>query len=126
MSEEKRNCIFTNLPATTKLTISSSKHNWTKSVPCTKEFLESKKNNKLTDIEFKLIELFYLKELTLLKIDYLENKMKEIRSMLNLENYSKITLQDIEIINIDTKKAEELTKKEESDKIIVVEKNFWE
>ena len=126
MKEEKRKCIFTNLPATAKLTISSSKHNWTKSVPCTKEFLQSKKNNKLTDVEFKLIELFYLKELAFIKIEHLENKMEEVRKMLNFDNYAKITLQDIEIIEINLQKAEELTHIEESAKIVANDKNLWE
>jgi hypothetical protein len=126
MSDDKRNCIFTNLPATAKLTLSSSRHNWTKSVPCTKEFLESKKNNKLNDVEFKLVELFFLKETALLRVDYLENKMTEIRKMLNLNDHIKISLQDIEIIEINLEKAEELTHVEESAKIILNDKNLWE
>lgn len=126
MNDNKRNCIFTDLPATAKITLSSSKHSWTKSVPCTKEFLESKKINKLTDAEFKLVELFYLKETALLRAEYLNNKMKEIRKMLNFDNYVKITLQDIEIIEINLEKAEELTNIEEPAKIIVNSKNIWE
>lgn len=126
MNDDKRNCIFTNLPATAKLTISSSKHNWTKSIPCTKEFLQSKKNNKLTDIEFRLVELFYLKETALLRAEYLEGKMEELRKMLNFDSYAKITLQDIEIIEINLEKAEELTHTEESAKIIINDKNLWE
>jgi hypothetical protein len=126
MNEDKRDCIFTKLPATAKLTVSSSKHNWTKSVPCTKEFLESKKTNKLTDVEFRLVELFYLKESALLRAEYLENKMEELRQMIDLSGYNKITLQDIEIIEIDIKKAEELTNIEEPAKIVVAEKNLWE
>jgi len=126
MNNDIRKCIFTNLPATAKLTISSSKHSWTKTVPCTKEFLKSKQNNKLTDIEFKLIELFYLKELALTRIEYLDNKMEEIRKMLNFDGYDKITLQDIEIIEINLEKAEELTHIEEPAKIIINDKNLWE
>lgn len=126
MNNDIRNCIFTNLPATAKITISSSKHSWTKTVPCTKEFLKSKKNNKLTDVEFKLIELFYLKEIALLRVEYLQNKMEEVRKMLDLNDYAKITLQDIEIIEINLEKAEELTHTEESAKIVVTEKNIWE
>lgn len=126
MNDDIRKCIFTNLPATAKLTISSSKHSWTKTVPCTKEFLQSKKNNKLTDVEFKLIELFYLKEIAHLRVEYLQNKMEEIRKMLNFDDYAKITLQDIEIIEINLEKAEELTHVEESAKIVVSDKNLWE
>jgi hypothetical protein len=126
MNEDKRNCIFTNLTATAKLTISSSKHNWTKSVPCTKEFLESKKINKLTDAEFKLVELFYLKEIALSRVDYLESKMEEVRKMLNFDDHAKITLQDIEIIEISLEKAEELTHVEEPAKIVLSDKNLWE
>ena len=126
MNDNKRNCIFTDLPATAKITLSSSKHSWTKSVPCTKEFLESKKINKLTDIEFKLVELFYLKEAAILRAEYLDNKMKEIRKMLNFDNYVKITLQDVEIIEINLEKAEELTNIEEPVKIIINSKNIWE
>jgi hypothetical protein len=126
MDDNKRNCIFTDLPATAKITLSSSKHSWTKSVPCTKEFLESKKINKLTDIEFKLVELFYLKEAAILRAEYLDNKMKEIRKMLNFDNYAKITLQDVEIIEINLEKAEELTNIEEPVKIIINSKNIWE
>lgn len=126
MNDNKRNCIFTDLPATAKITLSSSKHSWTKSVPCTKEFLESKKINKLTDIEFKLVELFYLKEAAILRTEYLDNKMKEIRKMLNFDNYAKITLQDVEIIEINLEKAEELTNIEEPVKIIINSKNIWE
>lgn len=126
MSEEKKSCIFTNLPATAKLVISSSKHNWTKSVPCTKEYLESKKNKSLTYVEFKLIELFYLKEMALLKKDFFENKMQELREMLSIENYENITLQDIEIVNITVEEAKELTKQEEPAKIIAGQKNIWE
>jgi hypothetical protein len=126
MNNDIRKCIFTNLPATAKLTISSSKHSWTKTVPCTKEFLQSKKNNKLTDVEFKLIELFYLKEIAHLRVEYLQNKMEEVRKMLNFDDYAKITLQDIEIIEINLEKAEELTHVEESAKIVVNDKNLWE
>jgi hypothetical protein len=126
MDDNKRNCIFTGLPATAKITLSSSKHSWTKSVPCTKEFLESKKINKLTDIEFKLVELFYLKEAAILRAEYLDDKMKEIRKMLNFDNYAKITLQDVEIIEINLEKAEELTNIEEPVKIIINSKNIWE
>lgn len=126
MSEEKRNCVFTGLPATAKLIISSSKHSWTKSVPCTKEYLESKKNNSLTYIEFKLIELFYLKELALLKKDFFEGKMQELREMLTIENHETITLEDIEIVNITPEEAKELTKQEEPAKIILGHKNIWE
>jgi hypothetical protein len=52
--------------------------------------------------------------------------MEELRQMINLSGYNKITLQDIEIIEIDIKKAEELTNIEEPAKIVVAEKNLWE
>jgi hypothetical protein len=126
MNNDIRKCIFTNLPATAKLTLSSSRHNWIKSVPCTKEFLESKKNNKLTDVEFKLIELFHLKEMAFLRIEHLDRKMEEVRNMLNFDDYAKITLQDIEMVEINLEKAEELTHVEEPAKIIINDKNLWE
>lgn len=128
MENEKRNCIFTNLPATAKLTLTSSKHNWTKSVPCTKEFLEYKKSNKLNDLEFKLIETFFQKELALLKADYFENKMQEIRKLLDLNDYYKIKIEDIETSIPEKDKAFELTKEKNEDSIVIADskKNFWE
>lgn len=128
MSEEKRNCIFTNMPATAKLTLASSKHNWTKSVPCTKEFLEYKKSNKLNDLEFKLIETFFQKELALLRADYFENKMQEIRKLLDLNDYYKIKIEDIEISIPEKSQSFNLTKEEDKDTLTVVsdKKNFWE
>lgn len=128
MNDERKKCIFTNLPATTKLIISSSKHSWTKIVPCTKEFLESKKTNKLNDLEFKLIEIFFQKEIALLKVDYFENKMKEIRDLLSLDNSYKISMQDIEISIPQKNEALSLTENEEEDTITIVEdkNSFWE
>lgn len=128
MESEKRNCIFTNLPATAKLTLTSSKHNWTKSVPCTKEFLEYKKSNKLNDLEFKLIETFFQKELALLRADYFENKMQEIRKLLDLNDYYKIKIEDIEISVPEKNESFDLTKEENKDTITIVEgkKSFWE
>ena len=52
--------------------------------------------------------------------------MEEIRKMLNFDGYDKITLQDIEIIEINLEKAEELTHIEEPAKIIINDKNLWE
>lgn len=79
--DEKRKCIFTNLPATSKIKITSSKHNWAKSVPCSKDFLEKKGSRPLNELEFRLVELFYEQELARLRVEHYEAQMNEIRSL---------------------------------------------
>ena len=103
----KRNCIFTNEPSNAKLTISSSKHNWVKSVPCTKEFLKHKGDRRLNGLEFKLVELFYKQELAKLKIESYEDQMVEIRKKMEFD----LSAEDIEWLEADLGEWDE----EESD-----------
>jgi hypothetical protein len=145
MSDEKRKCIFTNLPSDTKLVLASSRHSWTKSIPCTKQFLNSKKDTSLTDTEFKLVELFFQKELTLLKLDQIEKNMEDLRKKLEIKQTSKLEIQDLRIIlnnedfdqitkEIETpsepnkemkKTAKSFTNTEKEDTIKEVDKDFW-
>jgi len=117
MNDEKRNCIFTNLPADSKIVVSSSKQNWTKAVPCTKKFKESKQNSELTDLEFKLVELFIQKELALLKVEHFENKMNKIRSLLSNDYSFELKKQDIDLLDIKIINTISLTSTEKEDKI---------
>lgn len=80
MEDDKRLCIFTQKLADAKLTITKDKHNWAKKVPCSKEFLEQKKDSTLTDDEFQLVELFFAKEILLSKIENIERLMNEKRA----------------------------------------------
>jgi hypothetical protein len=79
----KRNCIFTNKPANSKFTIGSDKQNWAKSVPCTKEYLADRGDKPPTELEIRLIELFYEQELCRLRIDEYDAQMDEIRSVMS-------------------------------------------
>ena len=84
MKFEKRRCIFTNQESDAKLKVSKrDKYNWAKSVPCTKAFLEKKGDKSLTEHEFELVKLFFLKELGLAELSNIELKMKETRSLLD-------------------------------------------
>jgi hypothetical protein len=123
MNDKKRNCIFTDLPADSKLIVSSSKQNWTKAVPCTKEYKESRKTTLLTDIEFKLVELFIQKELALLRVEFFENKMSEIRQLLGYKNVFDIKNENLEIVEIGVDKDNILTVLEKDDNIIKEPKN---
>lgn len=83
---DKRKCIFTGQIAnfSMKITsIESEKHNWAKSVPCTKEFYESLEGRPLNKYEFKLVELFYEQELSRLNIARLEEKINCVRNLAN-------------------------------------------
>lgn len=79
----KRNCIFTNKPANSKFTIGSDKQNWAKSVPCTKEYLADRGDKPPTELEIRLVELFYEQELCRLRIDEYDAQMDEIRSIMS-------------------------------------------
>lgn len=79
----KRNCIFTNKPANSKFTIGSDKQNWAKSVPCTKEYLADRGDKPPTELEIRLIELFYEQELCRLRIEQYSTQMDEIRSIMS-------------------------------------------
>lgn len=94
---EKRKCIFTGKPANAKLTISSDRHNWVKSVPCDKEWLDSQQPDfEPNELHFRLIELFYEKELARLRTEFLEAKMEDIRSKLasKVERVTIVTARD--------------------------------
>lgn len=79
----KRNCIFTGKEAdfSMKVVGSRDKHNWAKSVPCTKEFFDSLDGRPLNKYEFKLVELFYEQEISKLNIARLEEKMTCVRDL---------------------------------------------
>lgn len=79
----KRNCIFTNKPANSKFTIGSDKQNWAKSVPCTKEYLADRGDKPPTELEIRLVELFYEQELCRLRIEQYSTQMDEIRSIMS-------------------------------------------
>ena len=79
----KRNCIFTNKPANSKFTIGSDKQNWAKSVPCTKEYLADRGDKPPTELEIRLVELFYEQELCRLRIEQYNAQMVEIRALMS-------------------------------------------
>ena len=79
----KRNCIFTNKPANAKFTIGSDTQNWAKSVPCTKEYLAERGDNPPTELEIRLVELFYEQELCRLRIEQYNAQMDEIRALMS-------------------------------------------
>lgn len=87
--KEKRQCIFTGQISDAKLTISSDRYNWVKSVPCTKEFISKKDGKPLNDLEFRLVELFFEQELCRLKIEHFDFQMKKIRIDIDEEFESK-------------------------------------
>ena len=81
---DPRKCIFTGQIANFSMKITSieaEKHNWAKSVPCTKEFYESLEGRPLNKYEFKLVELFYEQELSRLNIARLEEKIHRVRDL---------------------------------------------
>jgi hypothetical protein len=79
----KRNCIFTNKPANSKFTIGSDKQNWAKSAPCTKEYLADRGDKPPTELEIRLVELFYEQELCRLRIEQYSTQMDEIRALIS-------------------------------------------
>jgi len=85
MESKKRNCIFTGEPADAKISVShpnSDRHNWAKKVPCTKDFLVSRGDKPLTDLEMNIVELFYKKELAELRVQVYEKELHEMQSKL--------------------------------------------
>lgn len=61
-----RECIFTGLPARTRLVLTEDNHSWTKAVPCCKAYLISRESPKyrerLLKFENGLIKKFYENE----------------------------------------------------------------
>ena len=92
----KRNCIFTNKPANSKFTIGSDKQNWAKSVPCTKEYLADRGDKPPTELEIRLVELFYEQELCRLRIDEYDAQMDEIRALISAGLPATKTYQKVE------------------------------
>lgn len=93
--EEKRRCIFTGKIADKKLVIPPGKiesHNWAKSVPCSSDFLQVKNGSPLNPLEMELVDLFYQKELSRIKIINCEARMDQIRKALEFSNLKKETL----------------------------------
>lgn len=115
-----RKCIFTGKKSDFYKTIShKDNHNWARKIPCTKEWLNSKGNNfnNLTKKEFRLVELFYEKELALLKADNIEKEMEKIR-----EDISKNKPEDVASILII--EENNLTKEEDCNNI--KKENIWD
>ena len=79
----KRKCIFTNKLADSKFIIGSDKQNWAKSVPCTKKYLADRGDKPPTELEIRLVELFYEQELCRLRIDEYNAQMDEIRALIS-------------------------------------------
>lgn len=82
--QNKRKCIFTGEKSDCSLKITSSpqeRHNWAKSVPCTKEYIKKRGEKPLNELEFRLVELFYEQEIARLRIAHCEAKMNEIRRL---------------------------------------------
>jgi hypothetical protein len=97
--KEKRNCIFTNLPANTKLQISkgwSEKHNWAKNVPCTKEYLKKRGKYPFNDIELRLVQTFYEIEVAKITIKALEDRMEHLRGVLQRDFTKEVMEHSIE------------------------------
>ena len=124
MKNEKRKCIFTDQPANAKFTISSDKHNWAKSVPCNKQYLTDRGNLPPTDLEIRIIELFYEKELYHLRIEHCDTQIKEIRKIIKQQSPNKTyqpvyvypdsvsAVKDVKVLNEENKQNEEITKEE--------------
>lgn len=90
MEQEKRKCIFTNQKADGKLSLSSKdqeNHNWAKNIPCSKQYLSSKKDKSLTTKEFELVRLFYKLELAKLEVLNIEKQMQELREEVTQDFY---------------------------------------
>ena len=94
MSNEKRKCIFTGKDAETKVVLSNNSHNWSKSVPCTLEYKEQLDTRPLTELEFKLVELFYEQELSRLRTENCEAQMDSIRFSMKQEEYDYVGLEE--------------------------------
>lgn len=115
--EEKRKCIFTNKPSDAKFTIKNQKYNWAKSAPCTKEYLQNRKDEPITELEIRLIELFYEKELLRLRIDHYESQMSEIRHLISnktkklTSEKQKVKITNEEIVSNDTKSQDKKSQK---------------
>ena len=62
-----RECIFTGLPARTRLVLTEDNHSWTKAVPCCKAYLICRESPKYRDrllkFEDEIIKKFYENEL---------------------------------------------------------------
>ncbi len=126
---DKRDCIFTGKEADTKLVISGSKHNWAKSVPCCKKYIQQRGEKSLSPIEFQLVELFYQKELLQSQSQQTQLKMQELREELNIVQDIKYSFDTIrcEIHPVEVPesvkeyqkgKTEELTEEEKPVKIV--------
>jgi hypothetical protein len=92
MSEEKRRCIFTNEIADTRMIIppdGMEKHNWARQVPCSKKYLQSKKETTITNEEFKQIELFFQLELAKAKVAHYSNKLVENMEFFKAQKFAK-------------------------------------
>ena len=97
--KEKRNCIFTNLPANTRLQIPkgwSERHNWAKNVPCTKEYLKKRGNYPFNDIELRLVQTFYEIEVAKITIKALEDRMEHLRGVLQRDFTKEVMEHSIE------------------------------
>jgi hypothetical protein len=112
MNDEKRKCIFTGEPANYNKTVTyTDKHNWTRKVPCTKEWWGKKDSSlspvngfrPLNKLEFKLVELFYEQELAKLKIANIESQMDEIRLSLQcpvVKEHETVRIDDLDISEV--------------------------
>lgn len=116
---EKRKCIFTGQIANFSMRVTSvdaEKHNWAKSVPCTKEFFKSLGGRPLNKNEFQLVELFYEQEVSRLNVARLEEKMEMLRdssSSTSLIDLKKMVSEISDINKHDIKKLEDLQVKGE-------------
>ena len=87
----KRNCAYSGKESecTDKVMPSdlsgSESHNWTNTLPSSREYKDSKAGSLPTDMEAEIHETFYLLELARWKVKFLENKL----SILQRENNSR-------------------------------------
>jgi hypothetical protein len=114
----KRNCTYTNRPASQKKRVIPDKHltdqhSWVNFAPVSMDTVDYKKDQLPTDLEFACHETFYLLELAKLRVQFLEAKLKQLQEKIGK------TVPELEKRNIsnqverDYKKLEHISQSEE-------------
>jgi len=80
MDNEQRNCIFTNLRASTTYTVGDSR-NFARKIPVSKEWLDFKSGEPLTTTEWVLCKNFYRLEIAKAEVHEREKKISELQKI---------------------------------------------
>lgn len=124
---DKRKCVFTNEDSNFSFKFNNlkDKHNWAKTVPCTKMWWNNRLDDEgnqppLTDIEFKLVELFFKRELAILQVENIEKQMEETRKMLKKPpvfiNKQNIKIEKAEEFDVDLEPKPEVVENKQEEK----------